>query len=206
MFVGKHYLSDFDWFYIGGDDMLTFPHNLKKFLENYRSDEPHTLGRVFQPFNISFNSGGPGYVLSRPALTCLLEHIEDPVCEPTKRTNEEDVHTADCLAKACNVTVKDTRDEKLRERFHHYGPQITWRYKGRIRWYQVLTRKVAKVKNGVECCAPDTVAFHYVKNPAMFRYFHHYANYCNRSLETGDVDHTAVEGLTNHTFEISTTV
>lgn len=31
-YVGAHYLDEFDWFLIGGDDLFVLPHNLKTYL------------------------------------------------------------------------------------------------------------------------------------------------------------------------------
>lgn len=80
-FVGKHYQSDFDWFYIGGEDLLVIPQNLKNYLGTYDPNKGHFLGRRFKGGGSGtyFNSGGAGYAISRASLQCLMEHFEE-VC------------------------------------------------------------------------------------------------------------------------------
>jgi len=131
-YVGKRNLLDSDWFYIGGDDLVAFPQNLKNHLGTYNSSQPFFIGRRLKlPQNeFGFNSGGAGYALSRPSLQCLLDHIEEPVCSPEQRVAAEDVMTAKCLEKACNITYFDTRDEQKRERFHHFDSALQYTYKG----------------------------------------------------------------------------
>ncbi|CAJ1935370.1 unnamed protein product [Cylindrotheca closterium] len=68
-FVGKHYLLEFGWFYMGGNDLVVYPQNLKNYLGTINSSEPHYFGRRF-----IFNTEGAGYVLLQPALQCLLKN------------------------------------------------------------------------------------------------------------------------------------
>jgi len=189
-FVGKHYLLDFDWFYIGGDDLVAFPQNLKKHLGTYNSSQPFFVGRRFKPKpakeDFGFNTGGAGYALSRPSLQCMLDHIEEPVCRPKTKTSQEDVMTAKCLEKACNITYSDTRDEQNRERFHHFDPKVEYTYKGKSWWYTKYIR-AWPILLGKDCCAPDTVNFHYIKSPAMVRYLFHYVQTCNRQVSVTEV-------------------
>mmetsp|Transcript_32330 Transcript_32330/g.78614 ORF Transcript_32330/g.78614 Transcript_32330/m.78614 type:complete len:480 (+) Transcript_32330:73-1512(+) len=182
-FVGKHYLSQFDWFYMGGDDLLVFPQNLKNYLATFNSSEPHYLGRRFKTLGnrTGFNTGGAGYALTRPSLQCMLDHYDEAPCNPWKKSSAEDVLTARCLAKACNIPFEDTRDDQMRERFHHWWPEWEYRYKGRLHWYQGFHAEWGLLL-GKNCCSPETVNFHYIKIPAMMRYLFHYAQNCNRNL------------------------
>ncbi|KAL3945109.1 MAG: hypothetical protein SGBAC_000838 [Bacillariaceae sp.] len=181
-FVAKHYLSQFDWFYIGGDDLVAFPQNLKNYLATFNASEPQFIGRRFKGHKGGFNTGGAGYALSRPSLRCLVDHREDPVCEPLSHRPKEDMFTAKCLRSACNITYTDTRDAQNRERFHHYAPDFEYTYNGEVGWYENLHKEWGGVLLGKDCCSPETVNFHYIKNPAMVRYLHHYVHDCNRNL------------------------
>ncbi|CAJ1942262.1 unnamed protein product [Cylindrotheca closterium] len=173
-FVGKHYLSQFDWFYIGGDDLVVFPQNLKKYLGTYNSSQPFYLGRRFKRgAEIGYNTGGAGYVLSRPALQCLLEHLEDKSCEPKKKTSSEDAKTATCLRLACNITYEDTRDDQKRERFHHWSAEREYEYDGKSKFWNGLNKDWGLLL-GKDSCSPETVNFHYIKNPGLARYLFHY--------------------------------
>ncbi|CAJ1935353.1 unnamed protein product [Cylindrotheca closterium] len=192
-FVGKHYLSEFDWFYMGGDDLVVYPQNLKNYLGTMNSSETHYLGRRFKGKElgqeVGFNTGGGGYVLSRPTLQCLLDHLEDDVCKPSLRTAGEDVMTGICLEYACNITFEDTRDNQMRERFHHWMPDFEYSYKGYKKkfWYYDFIKHWGEILIGNKSCSSETVNFHYIKNPAMARYLFHYVQNiqsCNRSISS----------------------
>mmetsp|Transcript_36907 Transcript_36907/g.89620 ORF Transcript_36907/g.89620 Transcript_36907/m.89620 type:complete len:432 (+) Transcript_36907:103-1398(+) len=190
-FVGKHYLSEFDWFYMGGDDLVVYPQNLKNYLGTYNSSEPYYIGRRIwdtKPGSRRFNTGGAGYALSRPALQCLLDHLEDEVCMPWKKTHEEDQMAGLCLERACNITYEDTRDDQRRERFHLYSPEWEYNYKGRWGLYNKL-HKAWGLLLGKDSCSPETVNFHYIKIPGMARYLFHYVHGCNR----GSVDSSTTD-------------
>jgi len=181
-FVGKHYINQFDWFYIGGDDLVAFPQKLKDYLAKFDSSKPNYIGRRFKDDKVGFNTGGAGYALSRPAYQCLVDHLDDKRCNPLKKTSQEDTMTALCLRKACKIHYTDTRDEELRERFHHFSASFEYRYKGRLNWYKGYNREWGPVLLGKNCCSPETVNFHYMKNPASLRYVYHYVHNCNRTI------------------------
>lgn len=102
-FVGTHYLDDYDWFFIGGDDLFVLPHNLKTYLASLvykdkadpKTDE-YYVGRRFKEWGETpFNSGGAGYAMSQATLRKLLTVIDDEVhCSARKHTCE----SIDCLS------------------------------------------------------------------------------------------------------------
>ena len=174
-FVAKHYLDDFDWFFIGGEDLYVLPQNLRDYLKE-RPDPhevPQFLGRRFRSKvqKVLFNSGGAGYTLSRAALRGYDAHFNDPRCNPTLHTPPEDVQIAKCLAKTLGVEPEDTRDSSDRERFHPFDPGYMLMSSGRLQdWYYNYSKEWG-VLPGVLCCAPDSVSFHYIR-PAMARHLH----------------------------------
>ena len=94
-FVGQNYLEDFDWFFIGGDDLFVMPHNLKTYLASlaYKDQaDPKTkeyfAGRRFNAGGQNyFNSGGAGYALSQATLRKFLANIDDVEhCSARKHT------------------------------------------------------------------------------------------------------------------------
>ncbi|CAJ1968930.1 unnamed protein product [Cylindrotheca closterium] len=186
-FVGKHYQADFDWFYIGGEDLLVIPQNLKNYLGTHDPNKGYFLGRRFKGGGSGtyFNSGGAGYALSRASLQCIMEHFEEPVCRPDTHTPMEDVMIAQCLEKACNISIFDTRDEQKRERFHPFAPQLhyVWQHPKPPNhdWYEDYNKEWG-IGLGKDCCAPDSVSFHYIKKPAMVRHLFHYLHNCNRNI------------------------
>ena len=180
-FVGKHYLEDFDFFFQGGEDLYVLPQNLRSVLADLVEDpakDDFFGGRRFQwgTQEIYFNSGGAGYTLSQATLRKLRDTgLDHPRCFKDKHSSMEDVFVARCLKNAFGIDVVDTRDDQERERFHPFGPagHYNWRppQNGGRDWYEVYNRKWPP-KLGAQCCAPDSVSFHYLKKPAMVRHIH----------------------------------
>jgi glycoprotein-N-acetylgalactosamine 3-beta-galactosyltransferase len=136
-----------------------------------------------QTKNVYFNSGGAGYVLSRGTLRkYVTQGINHELCTPHKHTAQEDVEIAQCLRKVFNVGLIDTRDEQGRERFHPFAPGTHYTWKPpkppERDWYEDYNVEWP-VKLGKDCCAPDSVSFHYVKKPAMVRHLHSLLYHCD---------------------------
>ena len=120
-FVGTHYIDQFDWFHIRGDDMFLLPHNLKTYLTSLAhldGADPRTkeyfVGRRFKSTieNEAFNTGGPGYTLSRATLRKFLANMDDAKnCNAHRTTSMEDVMISVCLRKL-GIDFIDTRDIK----------------------------------------------------------------------------------------------
>ena len=179
-YIGSHYLDQFDYFILGGEDLLVIPDNLRAYLKSLQQNpdqEDLFAGRRFKGYGINnyFNSGGAGYVLSRATLRKYYETGYDhPDCNPHRHTAMEDVMLAECLRNVFHIGLTDTRDEQLRERFHPFGPgnHYNWRPTpagAKKDWYEDYNAEWG-LKTGVECCAPDSVSFHYIKKPAMVRH------------------------------------
>lgn len=109
-YVHYSYLEEFDWFFIGGDDLFIIPSNLRSYLVGLNTTGPQFVGRRFQiPGGQLFNSGGAGYGLNRAALKLLVAHLDSAACHPSQRVFAEDVNVAHCLATQ-GVLPVDTRD------------------------------------------------------------------------------------------------
>ena len=143
-------------------------------------------GRRFQWGNsdVFFNSGGAGYALSQATLRKLVHGggLDDPDCFPNKHSSMEDVFIAKCLKKVFDIGVVDTRDEKDRERFHPFGPAGHYNWRPPVPpakdWYETYNAPwPPRLKE--ECCAPDSVSFHYLKKPAMVRHIHSLLYFCD---------------------------
>jgi glycoprotein-N-acetylgalactosamine 3-beta-galactosyltransferase len=188
-FIGKHYLLDFDYFILGGEDLLVIPGNLRRYLKSLSvsSDDDLFAGRRFKGRGKDnyFNSGGAGYVLSRGTLRKFYDKgLDNPACHAHEHTPMEDVMIADCLRKAFNIGLTDTRDSIGRERFHPFAPgtHLTWRppLPGKTDWYADYNEEWG-VKLGPQCCAPDSVSFHYIKKPSMVRHLFSLLYFCANS-------------------------
>ena len=76
---------DYDYYYVGGDDVYLLPSNLLKVLSTLDPSQPIYLGRplTFAEEDLIYHSGGAGYVLSREALRLLVdEGLESSFCWP----------------------------------------------------------------------------------------------------------------------------
>jgi len=183
-FVGTHYLDDFDFFFQGGEDLYVLPQNLRRYLATAVDDptrDDFFGGRRFQQSeHVFFNSGGAGYALSQATLkkfvTAGLDH---PKCFPHSHTATEDVMIARCLKEVFDIGIVDTRDATGRERFHPFSPGNHYFWTpSKGDWY-VLYNKLWPPKLKEECCAPDSVSFHYMKKPAMVRHIHALLYFCD---------------------------
>ncbi|CAB9503633.1 acetylgalactosamine 3-beta-galactosyltransferase 1 [Seminavis robusta] len=178
-FIGDHYLQEqeYDYFFLGGEDLFVIVDNLRAYLGTLASgpEEDHFVGRRFKghgPDNY-FNSGGAGYALSRGTLRKYIERGYDhPDCAAHRHTSMEDVMMAQCLRKVFGIGLTDTRDDKGRERFHPFAPgsHLT-RKKDEHDWYNDYNKEWG-IGYGTDCCAPDSVSFHYIKKATMVRHLH----------------------------------
>jgi len=191
-YIYHHYKDDFEWFYIGGDDVYLIVDNLRKYLI---SDEivkagkdgtvPLFLGRRFKLANNDlFNSGGAGYILNRVGLEYLVKSLDQPFCRPNLKTFAEDVQVATCL-RYHGIHPYDTQDDWGRERFLPFSPGQHLRYKVPPKtpdWYAKYT---LGLKTGYDCCSQDTISFHYIKVDLMYK-VHSLLYFCNDVREERD--------------------
>lgn len=186
-FVGTHYLEQFDWFFQGGDDLFVLPQNLRNYLGTLDAKKEYFVGRRFKGYGDHnyFNSGGSGYALSRETLRkYVTEGWSDPACSPNRTTAMEDVMIAQCLRKLFQIGLTDTRDDEGRERFHPFAPgtHFTWQPpKGDQHHWFADYNKEWPPKLGKDCCAPDSVSFHYIRKPAMVRHMYALLYTCGKS-------------------------
>lgn len=195
-FVGTHYIDDFDWFFIGGDDVFLLPYNLKAYMASlaYKDEtNPRThdyyIGRRMNGGKKLgyFNYGGPGYALSQMTLRRLLPALDDAKhCSANEQTPAEDVIIAKCLGHL-GITFTDTRDAKGRERFFPFSPG--WHYNFRSPGppdqgaFFLYRMRRWKILEGKDCCAPDSISFHYIKQASLVRHLHAMFNYCDEHDE-----------------------
>ena len=181
-FIHDHYINEgFDYFILGGEDLFVLPTNLRTYLQSLKLDpevDDLFAGRRFKGYGKDnyFNSGGAGYVLSKATLTkYITDGFDHPKCNPHRHTAMEDVMIAECLRNAFQIGLTDTRDSSGRERFHPFAPghHLTWQPppKGQRDWYSDYNEEWG-IKLGKDCCAPDSVSFHYLKKPAMVRHLY----------------------------------
>lgn len=147
-YVYQHYLTDFDWFHIGGDDMYLIPTNLRYFIKTTSSRNPKNQsststsssssplprGRYLgaslcnpkQPFR-RFCGGGAGYTLNRRAVRMLVHQMfktnNCPASPYGTIASDEDIRIGRCL-EGVNIFCEDTNDHRHEIRYHHLDVQF----------------------------------------------------------------------------------
>lgn len=180
LYIHDNYVDDYEWFYIGGDDVYVLVENLKYYLgsEEIRTasefgEKPLFLGRKFNREGKpewEFNAGGPGYLLNRAALKALVMSFNEKDCAKNLKGFWEDVMVSNCLKKM-GIQAFDTRDSEGRERFLPFnaGHHMTYTTPKPPKkdWYTVYS---IGLKYRKECCSVHSCTFHYLKPPKQYRY------------------------------------
>lgn len=188
-YLQKHYLEQYDFFHLGGDDMYVLVGNLRLFLCRVEEqlqkqgkrpeDQPIMLGALAKSWKQI--TGGPGYTLSRAALKKF-----GPQCYGMVRTPAEDVMMSRCMQDK-SVPIWDSRDQLTGEQqYHHLDPDRLFRIGGpnsqapayaiELHEYWATLphpqhpNQTTGPKIGLDAAAPYSVSFHYLKpSSAMLR-------------------------------------
>jgi glycoprotein-N-acetylgalactosamine 3-beta-galactosyltransferase len=197
-YIYDHYYEEYDWFHIGGDDLYLIVENLRLYLEseeiqlaanggkylpngNETKQLPLFLGRRFKEQGNEkriFNSGGSGYTMNKAALKSLVVDAF-PTCMPHLRTFAEDVMVAQCFRNKLGVYPFDTKDENCGERYMPFTPRhhLNYRIPSDVKsdWYANYS---IDIKEGLDHCSSQSVAFHYIKGDLMKRMHAILYGYC----------------------------
>lgn len=114
-----HYLQDFDFFIIGGDDYYVIAENLKYLVSTgnwkgpWNQSQPLFLGGslISMPYTRKrYCGGGAGYTINRLALQLLIEKLwRHPSCWPHHQASDEDRIVASCFDEV-GLKCMDTND------------------------------------------------------------------------------------------------
>ena len=139
----SHYLLNFDWFLICGDDTFVIPDNVRNVAAHYetvavakqlkrqqRKNAPMQPTPLYMGASIPHSKnpkrrycgGGAGYMLNQQAVLLLNRRIHMGEC-PDAMAPDEDIRVARCLDDA-GVQCHDTNDEEQEMRFHHLDAQF----------------------------------------------------------------------------------
>ena len=131
--------------------------------------------------DLIFNSGAAGYVLSRVTMKKLIQKWkeDDPTCTAKNARKflqgNPGIVTTECLKKVLNIEAVDTRARGMFHRFHAFP--ITRVVSGNVDGWYIRKHSIGTLLKGVnsesssyetlldgpDCCASDTVSFHYVE-------------------------------------------
>lgn len=180
--------SEADWFVKVDDDTFLLYPNLLELLGPLDPAEPLYLGLslVYRPEEgeeVTYMSGGAGYVLSRAALTRLQASHAPSRCRPPGQTAFEDVNMGYCMA-ALGVRAADTRDPLGRVRFLPCSPRrfLQPRPDPDLEW--LLNFSKYEIHLGAESLSDLVVSFHEIRDPLDF-YFLQYLVYDLKPLPPG---------------------
>jgi glycoprotein-N-acetylgalactosamine 3-beta-galactosyltransferase len=168
--VYEHYRDKADWFIKADDDTYLMMDNLREFLSQYNTMDPHHFGRKFSVYKDAYYSGGSGIVLSKEALLRMGKAFPTAEAEgwagAPRGTGPEDLLTSKSLA-PLGVLAVEAVDKNDRQLFFPMGLEHEWFAKERDEkaWFYRYS-KVAKV--GRECCSENWVAVHYTPTPKMY--------------------------------------
>jgi glycoprotein-N-acetylgalactosamine 3-beta-galactosyltransferase len=136
----SHYLLEFDWFLICGDDTFVIPDNVRTVAAQYEAEaiqnQRKSKGHNAKPTPLYLGAsiphsknpkrrycgGGAGYMLNQQAVLLLNRRIHMGEC-PDAVASDEDIRVARCLDDA-GVQCHDTNDEAEEVRFHHLDAQF----------------------------------------------------------------------------------
>lgn len=188
-----HFLQDYDYFYISGDDVYLMVDNFRAYLQELSEEEDTNNATTTSP-PCHFGSwlpkrdmiaGGPGHTLNRAALQQWMESTSDfgwSRCYATLRDSKEDWLTSRCM-KLMGIPgdATDTRDfDTGEQRFHDACPATLYQFRAdpNSRAYfkrqahawesQPLPSNVSRVvgpKHGLDAAAKYSISFHRIHYP-----------------------------------------
>lgn len=164
--IYKHNLHDADWFLKADEDTYVIMENLRYFLAAFSPDDPLHFGyKVKDAVKQGYFAGGAGYVLSREAVTRLVERaIPSAAMCRADGGGYEDVEMGKCLENV-QAIAGDTRDAHGRERFFVNTPEFHL-IAGKpdlTRW----SKKWYKMEPGLDCCSDNPISFHNIRPNMM---------------------------------------
>ncbi|DBA03163.1 TPA: LOW QUALITY PROTEIN: hypothetical protein N0F65_003883 [Lagenidium giganteum] len=132
-----------------------------------------------------YTPGGGGYAMNWAYLKQLAASFDEPYCLPTVVVPDDWVISF-CMRQH-GVFPHDTRDSQQRERFHQYDPKdLYFQPHDENDFNHEVYDSIYEEnnwfsdhygigwKNGDDCCAPDSISFHYVKPPLMDLFYEYY--------------------------------
>lgn len=155
-----------DWFLMADDDTFIFFDNLLKFIKHKNYTDPVVYGFSIVDWIVKdgYPQGGAGILFTKESMRRLYSKLAMGLCNYVEGFS--DVAIGYCMELA-NVTIGDSTDSCNRERFHMHslkryfgGPFDNW----------MLKHSKNSPKNGINCCAEDSISFHYTEPEDMIKY------------------------------------
>lgn len=190
-YVATHYLDEYDWFHIGGDDHYVLVENLRHFLQiRFGHDNPEIPIVTGARINVHPNNdatarmatttivGGPGYTMNRAALQ--LFHTKGLGCAARLVGSMEDRILSKCFTHDLQIELADSRDPPTGQQLYHnfhansifLATTETKGFMGKMKRYwrdaphpnnsNKTTTSVGDL-NGLDAAFQYSISFHYLK-------------------------------------------
>eukprot|EP00934_Nitzschia_sp_Nitz4_P001553 Nitzschia sp. Nitz4//scaffold289_size23394//7016//8511//NITZ4_008475-RA/size23394-augustus-gene-0.39-mRNA-1//1//CDS//3329545816//1553//frame0 len=173
-----HEKIDPDFAFFVNDHTFVIPEHLCKYVEERKPEEDMYDGHAMKNSDDVFNSGAAGYLLSRETMKKLVQKWdeENETCLVKNGAKwlqgNPGLVTTQCLQKELGISAVDTRHKGKWHRFHAFP--ITRMVSGDVdEWYKKKHEGMNSLMNtdesyntllsGDDCCAADTISFHYVE-------------------------------------------
>ena len=189
-YIHDHYIDEFDYFHLSGDDNHFIIENMKNYLSTLhkKQDKPLYIGHHFKSRGVLVCGGGAGYTLNRVALRLFVKKVL-PKFRPTKKTSSEDAMVGIGLRKI--TRCRDTADANGEQRYTGMDPNMLATFNGGKGIYGVLYRLWAE-KHGrrtkFDLVSSQHIAFHTLRKPIYQKRIHAILyRSCPRGTVLGDI-------------------
>lgn len=166
-----------DFAFFVNDHTYVIPEHLCSYLEHKNPREDMYHGHALKDGENAFNSGAAGYILSRETMRRLVAKWKNNECTGETASNwikgNPGLLTTKCLKEELGVVAVDTRHHEKYHRFHAFP--LTRAVTGNVdEWYikkhqdmdkllEGFSASYSTLLSGTDCCAQDTISFHYVE-------------------------------------------
>ena len=173
-YIHDHYIDDYDYFHLSGDDNHFIIENMKNYLSTLNTEEPLYLGHQFKSRGVIVCGGGAGYTLNKVALKRLIEEVL-PQYMPHKVVSSEDAFIGMGL-KALHITsCRDTADANGEQRYVGMEPNFLATFNGRRNYFERIYTLWAKNhgwKTKLDLVSSQHIAFHLLRSPLHQKRIH----------------------------------
>jgi glycoprotein-N-acetylgalactosamine 3-beta-galactosyltransferase len=166
LYVSKHYLHQYDWFHIGGDDHYLIPQHLKLLASTLPLREPVYMGASMttqRPIH-RFCGGGAGYTMNSAALRLLSLSLTE--FQSNLTASAEDRLIGLLFSRSFhNVQCRNTNDHYNEVRYHHLdinfhaslvpGRSVPWNWRALEQLHNIST-----FQRGLQQISNTSISFH----------------------------------------------
>lgn len=157
--------SNFKWILFASDDTFVLPENLRYYVAPFDSAQPFYLGHAMTFWNVVYNWGDAGYVLSKGAVEKFLEEFNSTqkCADGGKYWKNADWYLGKHLARM-GIVPRDTRDHMGRGRFNGYSFKKLLFPGGVSLFEKYWKNSLFLSEDGPKCCSNNAVTFHGIQS------------------------------------------